>query len=49
MAAVTSVASQQLETEPGKGINLVGTYSFRYGKENVRFKKLLKLVRTLCL
>ena len=28
-----------LETEPGKGINLVGTYSFRCGKENVRFKK----------
>ena len=38
-----------LETEPGKGINFVGTYSFRCGKENVRFKKLLKFVRTLCL
>ena len=38
-----------LETEAGKGTNLVGTYSFRCGKENVRFKKLRKLVRTLCL
>ena len=36
-----------IDTEPGKGINFVGTYSFRCGKENVRFKKLLKLVRTL--
>ena len=30
-----------LETESGKSINFVGTYSFRCGKENVRFKKLL--------
>ena len=38
-----------LETEPGNGINFVGTYSYRSEKENVGFKKLLKLVRTLCL
>ena len=36
-----------LETEPGKSINFVGNYSFRCGKENVEFTKLLKLVRTL--
>ena len=30
-------------------VNFDGTYSFHGGKENVRFKKLLRLFWTLCL